>query len=227
MARARHRSIYLGIGKRILDVTVAGVGLLLLSPLFLILALVVRWKMGRPVLFRQVRPGLGARPFTMIKFRTLRDAAGPDGRPLSDEERLVPLGAFLRKSSLDELPELLNVLRGEMSLVGPRPLLVEHLALYNATQARRHEVKPGITGWAQINGRHAITFSRRIQHDVWYVDHQGFWLDLRILLSTVPKALFSRNVNATERDEEIIDIGPGTPGHEEGGAGAPASRESR
>jgi lipopolysaccharide/colanic/teichoic acid biosynthesis glycosyltransferase len=216
MSPMRRHSFYLWIGKRVLDVCLAGLAIVLLAPFALVLGVVIALRMGSPVLFLQLRPGLNGKPFTMFKFRTMTDATGPDGQPLPDPDRLTRLGAFLRRSSLDELPELVNVLKGDMSLVGPRPLLVEHLPLYNATQARRHEVKPGITGWAQINGRNAITFSRRIEHDVWYVDHQGFWLDLKIILMTVPKALLSRNVNVVERDEDIIDIGPGTPGHGSG-----------
>jgi lipopolysaccharide/colanic/teichoic acid biosynthesis glycosyltransferase len=196
------------VTKRLLDVLVAAAALLLLSPLWLLVALLVRIFMGSPVLFRQRRPGLGGEPFTMLKFRTMNQARGADGQLLSDQERVSRFGGLLRSSSLDELPELFNVLKGDMSLVGPRPFLLEHVALYTPTQARRHEVKPGITGWAQINGRHNIPFSRRIVLDVWYVDHGSLGLDLRILLLTLPRVLASRGVNVTERDEDIIDIGP-------------------
>jgi sugar transferase EpsL len=208
----RRDGFYQRTGKRLMDVAIASLVILLFSPVWLMVALLVRLRMGSPVLFRQQRPGLDALPFRMFKFRTMTDKKAPDGTLLPDEERVTRLGAFLRSSSLDELPELLNVVRGEMSLVGPRPLLMEHLALYTQTQARRHEVSPGITGWAQINGRHSIPFSKRIEYDVWYVDHQTLWLDMRILLATVPKALFSAGVNVTESDEEIIDIGPGRQG---------------
>ena len=171
--------------KRGFDAVVAGLALLALSPLLALLALLVWWSMGRPVLFSQVRPGLGGRPFRMYKFRTMRNAVGPDGQALPDAERLTRFGRFLRSTSLDELPELLNVFRGEMSLVGPRPLLMQYLPLYSREQARRHEVRPGITGWAQVNGRNALEWPERFALDVWYVDHRSFWLDLKILCLTV------------------------------------------
>jgi lipopolysaccharide/colanic/teichoic acid biosynthesis glycosyltransferase len=198
---------YSRFGKRALDIALAGTALLALSPVWLIVALLARTKMGSPVLFRQQRPGLGGRPFTMNKFRTMDSSRDKNGDLLPDEERLKRFGGFLRTSSLDEIPELLNVILGDMSLVGPRPFLMEHVSLYSARQARRHEVRPGITGWAQINGRHQIPFSKRIELDIWYIDHMSLWLDLRILLLTVPRALASHGVKATERDEEIIDIG--------------------
>jgi len=207
MPSPKRRSVYARFGKRILDICISATALVLLAPIGLLLAILVRFKMGSPVLFRQRRPGLDGKVFLMFKFRSMTDAIGKDGKPLPDSQRLTSFGAFLRKSSLDELPELFNVLRGEMSLVGPRPLLVEYLELYDATQARRHEVRPGITGWAQINGRNTILFSERIQRDVWYVDHLGFWLDLKILVLTIPKALFSRNVQVVEQDDEIFDLG--------------------
>ncbi len=177
--------------KRILDVLGAGAALLLLSPLLLIIPLAVRQQMGKPVLFRQQRPGLDGKPFEMIKFRTMRDATDSNGEPLPDAERLTSFGQFLRASSLDELPELWNVLKGDMSLVGPRPLLMEYIPLYSPEQARRHEMRPGITGWAQVNGRNAISWEEKFALDVWYVDHQSLWLDLKILGLTVVK-LFKR-----------------------------------
>lgn len=182
--------------KLLFDRFVAAVLLLLLSPLLLLLAWQVRRHLGSPCLFRQVRPGLGGRPFTMFKFRTMRDAQDAAGRPLPDAERLTPFGRFLRASSLDELPELWNVLRGEMSLVGPRPLLMDYLPLYTAEQARRHEVRPGITGWAQINGRNAQSWGERFRLDVWYVDHKSFFLDLKILFLTVKKVLVREGISA-------------------------------
>ena len=166
---------------------VALVVLLLLFPFLLLLATLVRFNMGSPVLFRQVRPGRKGALFQMVKFRTMRDATDSRGQPLPDEERLTKFGKLLRASSLDELPELWNVIRGEMSLVGPRPLLVEYLPLYSPRQARRHEVRPGITGWAQVNGRNAISWEERLEMDVWYVENRSFWLDLRILWMTVIK----------------------------------------
>lgn len=175
--------------KRSLDIVVSGLVLLLIGPLLLLLALLIRWKLGAPVLFRQQRPGLHGRPFTMYKFRTMSDARGPKGELLPDELRLGRLGRWLRASSFDELPELWNVLKGDMSLVGPRPLLMEYLPLYSSEQARRHDAKPGITGWAQVNGRNAITWEEKFRLDVWYVDNQSFWLDLKILGLTVLKVL--------------------------------------
>ena len=170
--------------KRVLDVTVSALLLLVLSPLLLAVWLLIRWRMGKPAVFCQRRPGLGGRPFTLCKFRTMTDARGPDGTLRPDAQRLTRLGRFLRRSSLDELPQLGNVLRGEMSLVGPRPLLIEYLERYTPQQARRHEVRPGITGWAQVNGRQGIPFSRRLELDVWYVDHWTLRLDLQILVMT-------------------------------------------
>lgn len=170
--------------KRLLDIGVSGLALLLLSPVLVVLAILVRVKLGSPVLFRQTRPGLHGEPFEMMKFRTMTDGRDNNGELLPDDQRLAPFGRFLRSSSLDELPELLNVLRGDMSLVGPRPLLMAYLPLYNAHQRRRHEVRPGITGWAQINGRNNVTWQEKFDLDVWYVDHAGLWLDLKILLLT-------------------------------------------
>jgi sugar transferase EpsL len=171
--------------KRALDLLCAGAALLLLSPLLALLALLVRAVLGGPVLFRQERPGLGGRPFRILKFRTMRDARGADGRDLPDAQRLTRFGALLRRWSLDELPELINVVRGEMSLVGPRPLLMEYLPLYSARQARRHEVRPGLTGLAQLSGRNALTWERKFDLDVWYVDHRSLALDAWIVLRTV------------------------------------------
>jgi lipopolysaccharide/colanic/teichoic acid biosynthesis glycosyltransferase len=163
--------------------------LLLLWPLLLLLALLIRWNMGPPALFRQQRPGLNGAPFTLLKFRTMKEANGADGQPLPDAERLTPLGAFIRRASLDELPQLINVLRGDMSLVGPRPLLMEYLPLYSARQARRHEVRPGITGWAQVNGRNALRWPEKLEMDVWYVDNRSFLLDMKILMLTVARVV--------------------------------------
>lgn len=182
--------------KRLLDIVVSATALLLLSPLLLYLAYLIRKNLGSPVLFEQIRPAQGGKPFKMIKFRTMRDAVDKQGKPLPDSERLTPFGQKLRASSLDELPELWNVLKGEMSLVGPRPLLMEYLPLYNAQQMRRHEMKPGITGWAQINGRNATTWDERFAHDIWYIDHYSFWLDLKILCLTFKKVWQKDGISA-------------------------------
>ncbi len=182
--------------KRLFDVTIASVALALLAlPLVFILCLVCR-RLGRPALFRQVRPGLHGKPFEMIKFRSMTDALGPDGALLPDADRLTPFGRFLRASSLDELPGLWNVLKGDMSLVGPRPLLMEYLPLYSPEQARRHAVRPGITGWAQVNGRNAISWDDKFKFDVWYVDHRSLWLDIKILWLTVKKVLRRDGISA-------------------------------
>jgi lipopolysaccharide/colanic/teichoic acid biosynthesis glycosyltransferase len=175
--------------KRLFDISVAGVALVLLSPLLLIVALAVRLTMGRPVLFRQRRPGLHGEPFELVKFRTMRQPSGADIAVAEDELRLTRLGRFLRASSLDELPELWNVLKGEMSLVGPRPLLMQYLPLYTPEQARRHDVRPGLTGWAQVNGRNALSWEEKFALDLWYVDNCSLLLDLRILLLTVWRVL--------------------------------------
>ena len=171
--------------KRVVDVAVALVGVVILVPLFVVLALLIRRKLGSPVLFRQLRPGLYGQVFTLYKFRTMTDERGPDGDLLPDEQRLTSFGRFLRATSLDELPELWNVLKGDMSLVGPRPLLVEYLDLYTREQARRHEVRPGLTGWAQVNGRNDMSWGDKLALDVWYVDHRSLWLDVQILLRTL------------------------------------------
>jgi lipopolysaccharide/colanic/teichoic acid biosynthesis glycosyltransferase len=182
--------------KRFFDSLVAAAGLLVLSPLFLVLCALVWLRLGRPIFFRQQRPGKDGKLFELLKFRTMREATDARGMPLPDAERLTPLGRFLRASSLDELPELWNVLRGDMSLVGPRPLLVRYLERYSPQQARRHEVRPGITGWAQINGRNATSWEERFRLDVWYVDNRTFWLDLVILARTIGKVLRREGINA-------------------------------
>lgn len=177
--------------KRLLDLSVAVLMLLVLSPVMLVIAFLVRYKLGSPVLFRQVRPGLHGQPFRLVKFRTMRDIRNAEGELLPSALRHTRFGGLLRSTSLDELPELWNVLKGDMSLVGPRPLLMDYLPLYTPEQFRRHEVRPGITGWAQVNGRNAITWEEKFHFDVWYVDHQSFRLDVWILLLTVKK-VFSR-----------------------------------
>ncbi len=182
--------------KRIFDLTASALGLILLSPLLLILAILVRFNLGSPVFFRQERPGLNEKIFRLYKFRSMKDASDSSGRPLPDEERLTKFGKLLRASSLDELPELFNVLKGEMSLVGPRPLLVKYLDLYNAEQHRRHEVLPGITGWAQVNGRNTISWEEKFRLDVWYVDHWDPLLDLKILFMTVKKVFVREGISA-------------------------------
>lgn len=182
--------------KRFLDIWIASVSLFFLLPVFILLAILIRRDIGAPVLFRQTRPGRHGEPFQMIKFRTMRDLTDANGLPLSDSERLTQLGSFLRSSSLDELPELWNVLRGEMSLVGPRPLLVEYLELYSPEQARRHEVRPGMTGWAQINGRNAISWEKKFALDVWYVDNNCLWLDFKILWLTFCKVAKREGISA-------------------------------
>ena len=181
--------------KRLFDLLLAALLLVLLSPLLAAIAMLVWRKLGRPVLFRQPRAGYGGRPFSVIKFRSMTSRRDAQGQLLPDAQRLTPFGAFLRSSSLDELPELANVLRGEMSLVGPRPLLLQYLERYSPEQARRHAVLPGITGWAQVNGRNAISWEDKFRLDVWYVDHQSVWLDLKILWLTFWKALKREGIN--------------------------------
>ena len=173
------------LSKRLFDLIAVGVGMIFALPVMGVVALLVRLKLGRPVLFRQQRPGLNGEIFTLCKFRTMRDAVDREGKALPDAERLTPFGRKLRSTSLDELPELFSVLSGEMSLVGPRPLLVRYLGRYSPEQMRRHEMRPGITGWAQVNGRNALSWEEKFALDVWYVDHWSFWLDLRILWRTV------------------------------------------
>ena len=182
--------------KRLFDLIAAFFALSLLALPLALLAWQVRRKLGSPVFFTQVRPGLHGKPFKMVKFRTMTSERGPDGELLPDAVRLTPFGRFLRSSSLDELPELWNVLKGDMSLVGPRPLLMEYLPLYSPAQARRHEVRPGITGWAQVNGRNAISWEDKFKLDVWYVDHRSLWLDVKILWLTVQKVLVRDGISA-------------------------------
>lgn len=182
--------------KRLFDLLVSFLGLIILSPILFVLFLLVAMKNGRPVIFSQVRPGLHGKVFKLFKFRSMRNAFDKHGNPLPDEERLTKFGKFLRASSLDELPELFNVLKGEMSLVGPRPLLVAYLDRYSPEQARRHEVLPGITGWAQVNGRNALSWEEKFKLDVWYVDHQSFWLDIKILFMTVLKVFKREGISA-------------------------------
>lgn len=182
--------------KRLIDIVASAAGLVILSPVLVVLWILVRRRMGSPALFRQVRPGLHGRPFEMIKFRTMRDATGPDGQPLPDAERLTDFGRWLRATSLDELPELWNVLKGQMSLVGPRPLLMEYLPLYSPEQARRHEVRPGITGWAQVNGRNAVGWDQKFALDVWYVDRHTLWLDVKIIALTLRRIVQRDGISA-------------------------------
>lgn len=182
--------------KRLFDIIAATAALLLLSPVLACVAVLVALKMGRPILFKQQRPGLHEKPFLMLKFRTMRNATDARGQALDDAQRLTPFGRWLRSTSLDELPELWNVLKGELSLVGPRPLLMEYLPRYDSVQRRRHEVRPGLTGWAQVNGRNAVDWAERFQLDVWYVDHRSFWLDMKILAMTVQLVLTRKDVNA-------------------------------
>jgi lipopolysaccharide/colanic/teichoic acid biosynthesis glycosyltransferase len=189
------------MSKRLFDLIAAFAGLVALSPLLLFLALLIRRKLGSPVLFSQVRPGKDGKPFRMVKFRSMTDTRDTEGNLLPDAERLPPFGRFLRSSSLDELPELWNVLKGDMSLVGPRPLAMAYLPLYSNAQYRRHEVRPGITGWAQVNGRNAISWKQKFEYDVWYVDNRSFWLDLRILAMTVKKVLIRSDVMADGQGE--------------------------
>ena len=182
--------------KRLFDLFASFFGLLVLSPVIAIVAWKIRKNLGSPVLFKQVRPGKDGKPFQLVKFRTMRGAVDAEGKPLPDSERLTPFGNWLRSTSLDELPELWNVLIGDMSLVGPRPLLMEYLPLYNAEQYRRHEVRPGVTGWAQVNGRNAISWEEKFKLDVWYVNNQSFLLDIKILWLTVKKVLVRDGISA-------------------------------
>lgn len=182
--------------KRLFDLIASSAALILLSPIIIFLFIKVRKNLGTPAIFSQTRPGLNGKPFRMFKFRSMRDAFDEEGNPLPDAERITDFGLKLRNSSLDELPELWNVLKGDMSLVGPRPLLMDYLPLYNAEQARRHEVRPGITGWAQINGRNAISWSEKFKLDVWYVDNKSLWLDLKVLFLTVKKVLVKDGISA-------------------------------
>ena len=182
--------------KRFVDIIIASVALILLSPLYAFVAYKVKKNLGTPVLFRQVRPGLHGKPFEMIKFRTMKDAVDEQSNPLPDSERLTPFGQMLRSTSLDEMPELWNVIKGDMSIVGPRPLLMEYLPLYSPKQARRHDVRPGMTGHAQINGRNAIDWEEKFKLDTWYVENQSIWLDFKIMFKTVHKVLAKDDISA-------------------------------
>jgi lipopolysaccharide/colanic/teichoic acid biosynthesis glycosyltransferase len=193
-------TFYARTGKRIFDVVVAGVAVLLLAPLLLLLAIVIRIFLGGPVLFRQVRPGRYGKPFTVVKFRTMTDARGPDGQLLPDAQRIPRFGRLLRSTSLDELPELFNVLRGDMSLVGPRPLLTQYVPYYTERERHRHDLPPGITGYAQINGRCNLPWDERFEMDVWYVEHCSLLLDLRIIFGTIGKVLGRKDI------ENVVDI---------------------
>lgn len=196
--------------KRLFDIFASAIGLMCLLPVLLVLALLIRRKLGSPILFSQIRPGKDGKPFRMIKFRSMTDARDANGNLLPDAERLPPFGRFLRSSSLDELPELWNVVRGDMSLVGPRPLLMEYLPLYSPEQYRRHEVRPGITGWAQVNGRNAIGWEQKFAYDVWYVDNRSFWLDMKILLLTLKKVVVRDGISAA--GDATMPVFRGTPG---------------
>ncbi len=182
--------------KRLLDIIIASIALILLSPLYFYVAYKVKKNLGSPVLFRQIRPGLHGKPFEMIKFRSMKDAIDAQGNLLPDSERLTPFGKMLRSSSLDEMPELWNVIKGDMSIVGPRPLLMEYLPLYNQEQAKRHNVRPGMTGHAQVNGRNAISWEEKFKLDTWYVENQSLWLDFKIMLKTVKKVLAKDDISA-------------------------------
>lgn len=183
--------------KRLIDIILTTISLLILAVPILLLALAVRIKLGSPIFFRQIRPGLKGVPFVMFKFRTMTNLRQPNGELFPDSCRLTGFGKFLRSTSLDELPELWNVMKGEMSLVGPRPLLMEYLALYSCEQSRRHEVRPGVTGWAQVNGRNTLTWNEKFELDLWYVDHQSLWLDFKILLLTVKKVFIREGISAS------------------------------
>ncbi|MBW4015459.1 sugar transferase [Moraxella osloensis] len=182
--------------KRAFDIAASASALVVISPVLAITAYKVKKELGSPVLFRQTRPGLHGKPFEMIKFRTMKDATDKEGNALPDSERLTEFGKKLRASSLDELPELWNVLKGDMSLVGPRPLLMEYLPLYNAEQAKRHNVRPGVTGYAQVNGRNSLSWEDKFKLDTWYVEHQSLWLDMKILLKTVKKVIIKDGISA-------------------------------
>ena len=193
--------------RRLVDLTGASILSVLLSPVLAGLALAIRLSMGRPIVFRQQRPGYKGEPFEVYKFRTMKDAAGADGEPLPDEERLTKVGIFMRQLSLDELPQLWNILKGDMSFIGPRPLLMEFLKWYTPEQMRRHDVKPGVTGWAQVQGRHDIPFSKRLALDVWYVDNRSMRLDLKIVGLTFLKVLSMRGAQPAQTDAEVDDVG--------------------
>lgn len=182
--------------KRLMDISASLIALIILSPVLCVTALLIRQKLGSPIIFRQQRPGLNGKPFYMLKFRSMKDAVDNEGNQLPDEERLTPFGRRLRATSLDELPGLISVLKGEMSLVGPRPLLMRYLPLYNERQATRHNVRPGITGWAQVNGRNAISWEQKFEYDAWYVENQSLLLDIKILLLTVKKVFIKEGISA-------------------------------
>ncbi|NWD44360.1 MULTISPECIES: sugar transferase [Pseudomonas] len=182
--------------KRSFDIFASLCGLILLGPVMIVVAGLVKRKLGSPVLFSQIRPGLNTKPFKMMKFRTMLDAIDQQGNPLPDAQRMTPFGSFLRSSSLDELPGLINVLKGDMSLVGPRPLLMEYLPLYSAEQYRRHCVRPGVTGWAQVNGRNSVSWEEKFKLDVWYVDNKSLWLDLKIIILTIRKVIVREGISA-------------------------------
>ena len=203
----RRRSVQRYV-KRLLDIVIALFGLLVLSPLILSLLIIVRWRIGSPALFVQLRPGLNGRPFRMIKMRSMSSTCDSDGRLLPDEQRLTAFGRWLRSTSLDELPELLNVLKGEMSLVGPRPLLMSYLELYDANQARRHEMPPGITGWAAVNGRNMLSWNEKFQLDVWYIDHWSLSLDIKILCKTVFRVLKREGISQSGHATIEVFRGP-------------------
>jgi sugar transferase EpsL len=197
--------------KRIFDLFIVLSVLFAVAPILMGLAAAVYILVGRPVLFKQLRPGKRGKPFTMLKFRTMTNARNPAGELLPDSERLTPFGRFLRATSLDELPELLNVLKGDMSLVGPRPLLMRYLDRYTPVQARRHEVKPGLTGWAQVNGRNAVSWEEKFKLDVWYVDNRSIWLDLKIIAMTVKKVLLREGINQAGEATMSEFMGSGVP----------------
>lgn len=199
--------------KRLLDIIIAGIALIVLSPLYAFVAYKVKKNLGSPVLFRQVRPGLNGKPFKMIKFRTMKDAVDSNGNPLPDSERLTPFGKMLRATSLDEMPELWNVIKGDMSVVGPRPLLMEYLPLYNAEQAKRHNVRPGMTGYAQVNGRNAISWEEKFKLDTWYVENRSTWLDFKIMFKTVHKVIAKDDIS--EAGEATMSKFTGTKNKEE------------
>ena len=193
--------------RRLIDLTGASILSVVLSPVLAGLALAIRLSMGRPIFFRQQRPGYRGEPFEVVKFRTMKDVNGADGEPLPDEERLTKVGIFMRQLSLDELPQLWNILKGDMSFIGPRPLLMEFLRWYTPEQMRRHDVKPGVTGWAQVQGRHDIPFSKRLELDVWYVDNRSVRLDLKIIGLTFLKVLSMRGAQPAQTDAEVDDVG--------------------
>lgn len=188
--------------KRLMDLMLALIGLIILLPFLLLITILVKWKLGSPIFFRQQRPGLNGTPFYLYKFRSMSNEKDNNGRLLPGHQRLTPFGAFLRKYSLDELPQLINVIKGDLSLVGPRPLLMEYLPLYSEEQASRHLVRPGITGWAQVNGRNAITWEEKFKLDIWYVKHQSLFLDIKILWLTIIKVFRSDDINIDEQDFE-------------------------